>query len=133
MKRIIIFLSILLGIGCKGGDGKSPEPVKGEHVFSGQVVVYDTLESQATKYRVKYNIPPDYELIYDSTAKEYYVRYIFGNVDMTAYLQYYPDLGVTTICLTLPYATKFKKPSEAVVAIMKHHVDVVADHKNKKP
>lgn len=122
MNKILFFAAILI-IGCN----TAPKPTT--------IVVYDTLTIQPTRVRNEYNLPPEYEIVFDKQKSVYVVKYTFGDIpDWPGFLQYYYDKKYITICFTRKYASEFKKPSDAVRAIKQHHADVLADRrKGGKP
>lgn len=121
MKALLVLLLLAGLAACKGNEVSIPKsPVT-------QLVIYDTVMSEATRFRIKYQIPIDYAMIYDTAVRKYIVQYIFGDIDKRMYLRRLEPFGIITLYGTRPYATEFNRASDAVKAIKSHHADVLAD------
>lgn len=88
-------------------------------------VIYDTLETEAHAFRVKYTLPSEYEICRDTARGGWVVKYQFANLHDPAYL-YECWIGITIMWLE-PDATLFKRPSDAVACIKRHYATVLAD------
>lgn len=95
------------------------------------VVIYDTLETQEHRFRIKYNLPPEYSIICDSTSKEYIVAFWFGDLQENVYLQD-TNFGIVMFYYEQSFADKFKSPKDCIPLIKKHWASILADRASHK-
>lgn len=123
MKLLIYLLCALSVVGC---ETVPPRPAT--------IVIYDTLESQATRFRTQYNLPREYELIFEKDKGVYVVKYHWDDTYNTeAFLSMDPQFNIVDIYWTRKYAQEFKKPLDAVKVIKIHYATILADRARKNP
>lgn len=111
MNKILFFFAILL-TGCT------------QPVITKTVIIFDTLETQQHRDRIRYQLPEGYNIVKDTASGKYMAAYWLN--DQYVYLKDY-QLTVLFFYNGPQYADKFDKPSQVVPLIQKHWAEILAD------